>query len=65
MLSHPAVASHKLMEVSPSCHTVTMLCLGTGDARLHDLVGREGICTFTAEAAVLQTVGLTHAQPTH
>lgn len=39
MLSPPAVPSHKLVEVSPSCHTVTMLCLGTRDARLHDLVG--------------------------
>jgi hypothetical protein len=27
------------------------------------LVGREGICTFTAYAAALQTVGLTRAQP--
>ena len=42
MLSHPAVPSHKLLEVSPSCHTVTMLCLGTGDARLHELVGKCG-----------------------
>lgn len=29
------------------------------------LVGREGICTLTNLMAVLQTVGLTRAQPTH
>jgi len=64
MLSHPSVPSHKLLEVSPSCHTVTILCLGTGDARLHELVGEAGIEPTSPKATDLQSADLA-SLPSH
>jgi hypothetical protein len=49
---------------TPIAQGLSLPSLPVGLPGLEVVVGRDGICTITAKAGVLQTLGLTHAQPT-